>query len=152
MTDPLSYPAVTPRHALPLLFPGQAQKEAFVNAAHALADSLLHPAIEGEAAAPPASPDDGECWLVAAGASGEFAGKEGQLACRQAGVWLFAAPVTGMRAFDRSSGQHVLFADGWRRETPPAPVTGGATVDSEARAALDALVAALRRCGIFASA
>ena len=48
---------------------GQAQKEFYVNEAHALADALLHAACEDEAAAPPVDPADGEAWLVATGAT-----------------------------------------------------------------------------------
>jgi hypothetical protein len=152
MSDPLSYPSATPRFALPLLFPGQAQKEAFVNAALARGDMLLHTAIEGETPAPPPAPADGECWLVAAAPVGEFAGRENQIACRVAGVWLFAAPLDGMRVFDRASGQHILFAGGWQRASAPNPVAGGTTVDSEVRGALAELVDALRQAGIFAAA
>lgn len=151
MTDPLSFVSTTPRHALPLLFSGQAQKEIFVNEAHARADLLLHPAVKGEVAAPPANPLDGESWLVADGAQGDFAGHDGAIAGRQAGVWIFTRPRDGMRVLDQATGQHVLFAKGWQREPAPAAPSGGTTVDSEARAAIESVVIALQRTGIFPS-
>ncbi|MFA9200662.1 MAG: DUF2793 domain-containing protein [Cypionkella sp.] len=149
MSDPLTFPSTTPRHALPLLFAGQAQKELFVNAALALCDVLLAPAVEGETSAPPASPAEGACWLVGPAASGDFAGREGQLACRQAGQWLFVPPRDGMRVLDRPSGQHVLYRGGWRRQVAVPVPSGGATIDQEARAAIGALIGALAGSGIL---
>lgn len=152
MPDPITFTSTTPRHALPLLFAGQAQKELTVNEAHALADALLHPAIEEEASDPPATPEEGECWLVAAGASGDWAGEDGKLACREAGNWLFAAPRDGMRVLDRSSGQEIRYLEGWQRAEPPVEPTGGTIADAEARAAISELIEALRVAGVFASA
>ena len=151
MTDPIDFPSATPRFALPLLFPGQAQKEFYLNEAHALADTLLHAACEGEAADPPASPAEGEAWLVASGASGDWAGEEGKLAARQAGNWLFVAPTEGMRLFDRASGQILLYRGGWQRPVAPIAPSGGAVVDAEARSAIAGLLAALVEAGILAS-
>ncbi len=151
MTDPLVFPSTTPRHGLPMLFAGQSQKEVSVNGAHVLADMLLHPAIEGEAAAPPAAPTDGECWLVGAPATGAFAGQEEALASFQAGSWLFARPRDGMRIFERTTGRFVLYADGWRRAAAPPEPTGGTTVDQEARDTIATLIAALRSQGLFAA-
>ena len=85
MTDPISFTPATPRFALPLLFAGQSQKEFYVNEAHALTDALLHAACEGETADPPPAPIEGEAWLVASGAAGEWAGQDGKLASRQSG-------------------------------------------------------------------
>jgi len=152
MPDPVTFTSATPRYALPLLFAGQAQKELTVNEAHALADALLHPAIEDESSAPPAAPVEGECWLVGASASGDWSGEDGKLACREAGNWLFLTPRDGMRIFDRASGQELHYFDGWQRAAPPAEPTGGATVDSEARQAIAELTAALRVAGVFAVA
>ena len=149
MTDPIAYASTTPRHKLPLLFAGQAQKEFYVNEAHALTDALLHAACQGEAAAPPATPANGECWLVASAATGEWAGEDGKLACRQSGAWLFVSPSEGMRLFDASTGQVILYRGGWQRPAAPAEPSGGTTVDSEARAAISALIAALADAGVF---
>ena len=150
MTDPVSFTSASPRHALPFLFVGQAQKEFFVNQAHALADMLLHPAILGEASSPPASPVVGECWLVGASPTGDWAGRQGHLACRQANAWLFAPAREGMTVLDQSNGQVRRYVDGaWAAATTVAAPTDGAVVDTEARTAINGLIAALIAAGIF---
>ena len=151
MTDPISFPSATPRFALPLLFAGQSQKEFYVNEAHALTDALLHAACESEAADPPATPAEGEAWLVATGANCDWAGQDGKLAARQAGNWLFATPTEGMRLFDRSTGQMLLYRGGWQRPATPSAPSGGAVVDTEARAAIAELMTALSAAGLFPS-
>lgn len=149
MSDPLLFDSASPRFGLPLLFAGQAQKEAFVNEAHALADALLHCAIEGEATAPPLTPADGTSWLVATPATGPWAGKEGKLACRQAGNWLFVEPRDGMRILDRSTGQERRYLATWLAPAAPSEPFGGSVVDAQAREAISELVAALRLAGVF---
>lgn len=152
MFDPISFSNASPRYRLPFLFSGQAQKEFIVNEAHALLDALLHPAAEGEAAVPPASPADGECWLVGASATGDWAGHDGKIACWQPGGWVFVNPRDGMRVLDKASGQAVLYAGGWRRIALPAAPSGGAIVDAEARAAIGEIVSVLQQAGILPAA
>jgi hypothetical protein len=149
MTDPILFPSVTPRLGLPLLFAGQAQKEIFVNEAHSLVDALLHCVVEGRSAVPPANPADGTAWIVGTGASGQWAGHDSEIACRQSGNWLFATPVAGMRAFDKSVHQSHYFLGSWIIATPPVEPTGGSVVDAEARAAIVELVAALRSATVL---
>lgn len=145
------FDSTSPRFGLPLLFAGQAQKESFVNEAHALADMLMHCAIQGETETPPVDPAQGDTWLVADGPTGAWAGQAGKLAGWQSGNWLFVAPREGMRVFDLAAGQDRRYAGGWLAPvTPPAPA-GGAVIDSEARTAIAALVAALQQSGIFAT-
>lgn len=152
MSDPFIFDSASPRWNLPLLFSGQAQKEAFINEAHALADILLHCAIQGESTAPPTSPVEGETWLVGTAPSGAWSGQAGKLAGRQGANWLFVSPRDGMRVLDLSTGQERRYNGEWLAPETPATPVGGANIDSEARAAIAAIVAALQQAGIFATA
>lgn len=130
---------------------GQAQKEFFVNEAFARTDALLHCAIEGTASDPPAAPQDGQAWLVGSAPTGGWAGHEGEIACRQFGNWLFAAPRDGMAVLDRASGQIRRYAAGWKAPVAPEEPVGGTTIDSQARAAIAQLIGKMREAGLFAA-
>lgn len=150
MTDPM-FDSRSQRHDLPYLFPGQAQKEGYVNEAFARIDALLHMAVEGAADGPPAAPVDGACWLVGSAPTGEWTGHAGQIASLSGGNWIFFSPVDGMRALNRATGQEMRFAAGWQTPARPTLPTGGQTVDTEARAAIAAIVACLTQAGLLAA-
>jgi len=149
MSDPVTFDATSPRLGLPMLFPGQAQKEFYINEAHALIDALLHPVVEGTLSTPPAQPSPGACWIIGSDPTAEWFGHEGKIACHQAGSWLFANPCDGMRIFDRSAGAEKRFNKGWQSAAAINPPAGGATVDSEARAAIGELIQALASFGLI---
>ncbi|MCB2048639.1 MAG: DUF2793 domain-containing protein [Novosphingobium sp.] len=149
MPEPFAFDSTSPRFELPFLFVGQAQKEAWVNEAHARIDVLLHCSVEGELTEPPLTPADGESWIVATPATGLWAGKDGMIAARQADNWLFVSPREGMRIFDKSTRQERLFTSAWQTPNVPVEPTGGSVVDSEARAVLAELISALRVSGVF---
>lgn len=50
-------------------------------------------------AAPPGSPTEGSAYIVAAGASGAWAGQSGKIAIRAAGTWAFSTPLAGAQAW-----------------------------------------------------
>ena len=152
MTDPLTFTSATPRHALPTLFAGQAQKEFSVNEALARLDALTHPCVEGESSTPPSSPSPGEAWLVAEGGSGAWSAHDGKLACFTGGSWIFSAPTPGMQVFDRQAGVRAVYDGEWHRSAAVGAPSGGATVDSEARAAIAGLIDALVIAGIVPQA
>lgn len=148
MPDPM-FDSRTPRLELPLLFAGQTQKEGYLNETAARLDALLFLAIEDEAASPPDSPEDGQSWLVGPSPTGAWAGESGRIAVRQAGNWLFASPVDGLRLLHRTSGQEWRYADGWQVPDRPTLPSGGSTVDAEARLAIAEIVTALTVAGLI---
>ena len=151
MSTPLTYESRSPRNNLPFLFAAQAQKELSVNEALARIDSLLRPAVEGELADPPADPPQGGCWIVGASAQGDWAGHEGEIAFNIAGTWLFAWQGEGMVVFDKALACLRCWRQGsWVHCALPSAPSGGTTVDSEARAAIAALIDELRDLGIGA--
>ena len=161
---------VTTRIKLPLLAAGQAQKEVWHNEALMQIDRLVGGVVEGVAsAAPPPSPSPDGLYAIASGATGAWAGQDGMLGAFSASGWRFIAPVEGMRLIERASGQewrragtgwetgrvqaHELYVDGVKvvgaRATPIAAPLGGGTIDVEARAGLNSVLAALRAHGLI---
>ena len=158
------------RFALPLILPGQAQKEAFHNEALTLLDAALHACVAGGPTDElPSDPAAGESWIVESGAGGPWAGKAGNLATWTAGGWRFTAPVPGMTVWIIDAGYRLhwtgtawsqgewpvsaLTIDGQqvvgpRLETVPSP-SGGTIIDTEARVAVEAVIVALRTHGLI---
>lgn len=100
---------------MPFILPAQAQKHVTHNEALLRLDAIVHLTIAAELAAPPEEPADGACYLVAAPASGPWAGKEGQIAARQDDAWNFMPPREGWRAWFTSSETFRIFSGGsWR--------------------------------------
>ncbi|WP_296680393.1 DUF2793 domain-containing protein, partial [Novosphingobium sp.] len=128
---------------------GQAQKETFVNETSCRLDTLVHLAVEASAPTPPANIADGLAWLVAAEAGGEWSGKDGQIASRQSGNWFYIIPRDGLRAYNRATGQELLYSDGWIAPDRPTVPSGGTTVDSEARETIVQIIASLASVGIY---
>lgn len=150
MSDLLTFVSTTPRHALPNLFPGQAQKEFFVNEALARIDMLLHPVVEGALQTAPASPLAGQSFLVAAAAGGAWEGKDDCIAGWDGERWTFAQPSEGMRVFDRTLDGIRIYDDSWSQPaTIPVP-SGGSVVDREARDTIQLVIDCLRKAGLIA--
>ena len=151
MSDPLAFASITPRMSLPLLFAAQAHKELFHNEALARIDALMHPSVEAESNVAPDAPIEGGCWLVGPDPTGAWAGSPGTLALFQAGGWQFAKPVAGMRVLNLATRQFLHYFDGWQKAERIEEPSGGLYVDSHARAAIGALISALRAAGIYPS-
>ncbi|TGX54769.1 DUF2793 domain-containing protein [Sphingomonas gei] len=159
----------TPRLALPLLQPGQAQKEMTHNEALALLDLGVHAAvIDANVDTPPASPVPGACWLLGAAPVDAWAGHPRALAGWSTSGWYFFEPHEGMQVWlgpERGNGvfsggvwrlgavHGKLFVEGDQVVGPRAAAimepSGGMTVDGEARAAIVSVLEALRTHGLI---
>ena len=161
----------TPRFGLPFILLNQAQKEVTHNEALLSLDALVHLLAESAGLVdPPDAPAEGEAWIVPDGATGLWSGQDNTIAQWAGGAWRFHAPVDGMRAWIRDQALPARFEAGaWTvgelrgnavlvggeqvvgaRAGPIADPAGGTVIDAEARAAVGAILAALRAHGLIA--
>ena len=160
----------TARLALPLLQPGQAQKETTHNEALTLLDLAVQASVTAVGTnVPPAAPTAGSAWIVGTAPAGGWAGQARAIAGWTASGWRFLVPREGMAVWSIADGQSARFAAGaWtlgvlagtrvsiggvdvvglRRPAVPDP-TGGTVVDVQSRATIGAILAALRGHGLI---
>ena len=85
---------------LPFVEAAQAQKHVTHNEALRALDAIVMLAvIDRDLSAPPGSPADGDRYLVATAASGDWSGQDGKIAAWQDGAWAFHAPREGWIAW-----------------------------------------------------
>lgn len=100
----------TPRTGAPLLAAAQAQKHVTHNEALYQFDALLCTRfLDRDLSAPPASPADGDTYLVKATATGVWAGQDGKIAYSADGGWRFYAPFAGLVAYVADETALVVF-------------------------------------------
>jgi Protein of unknown function (DUF2793) len=145
----------SPRHALPYLHVGQAQKEITHNEALARIDALLYPIVEATLSAPPTDltlANDGQCWLVSETATGSWLDKNGQIAVWSGGSWRYIRPVEGMAVWNIALEKRIVYAQSaWVEPSIIANPLGGTMVDAEARSAITSILAHLRAVSSIAS-
>ena len=92
----------TPRLKLPYITTGQAQKgPVSYKKAVDLLDALAQPTvINMTTTAPPGSPSNGDAYVIAATASGDWLTKEDQIAVYEDG-WLYTSPLQGMMVYNQ---------------------------------------------------
>lgn len=146
----------TPRLGLKPLMPGQAQKEITVNECWQVLDAVVAGAVEEPAQAdPPTAPVVGASYIVASGATGVWAGQDDAIAAFTPGGWRMVPPTDGLCVLVKSTGETLRYANGGWSILLAAPqpaisnVVGGTTVDAESRAAISAILGALRAHGLI---
>jgi hypothetical protein len=148
----------TPRFRLPLLVPGQGQKEITHNEALLLLDAAIGSVVERrDLALPPTDAVEGQCWLVPPGAMSAWQGRSDQLAVWSAAGWRFLALPEGSTVFVKIEQRRLRrVAGAWVDDgpvgLPAAPVAkpaGGMVVDVEARATIDILIERMGSLGLL---
>jgi hypothetical protein len=95
---------------LPFILPAQAGKHITHNEAIAAIDTLAQLAVlDTTTTAPPGSPGEGDRYLVAAGATGDWVDHDGEIAVFLAGDWSFHAPAPGWLAYDLDEDELLVF-------------------------------------------
>ena len=162
----------TARLGLPLLSPGQAQKEVVHNEALLALDAIVAGCVEEEPrVSAPANPEPGQAFIVAQGAAGDWAGLDGKILSFTSAGWRQLDPFEGLSLKVRWTGIDATYRNGeWdlgsvraerlvvdgeqvvgsRVGAISAPA-GGTVVDGEVRACVGAILDALRAHGLIAS-
>ncbi|HKZ96211.1 MAG TPA: DUF2793 domain-containing protein [Hyphomicrobiaceae bacterium] len=90
----------SPNLGLPYIAAAQAQKHVTHNEAIRALDVLVHlMVLDRSLTAPPATPAEGDRYIVASGATGAWAGHDLEVAAWQDGAWAFHEPVEGWRTW-----------------------------------------------------
>ncbi len=95
----------TTRLLLPYILAAQAQKHVTHNEALRILDGLVQLSVlDRDLTAPPGSPADGDRYIVASGATGDWAGWDLNIALWTDGAWLRLPPQNGWRAWVEDEG------------------------------------------------
>jgi len=138
----------TPNLRLPYIMAAQAQKHVTHNEAIRALDAILQLAVrDRDLANPPASPADGDRYIVADPAGGPWAGHEGKVAAFQDGAWMFYAPREGWIAWIADEDAAVA----WDGSAWIAFVSGGANA-SPAMLGINATADASNRLAVASPA
>src|SRR5947209_17004840 len=158
------------RFGLPFISAGQAQKEFTHNEALQTLELLTAAVVEDlPSDTPPAAPALGACYLVSTSPTGAWSGHSKNLVGYTTGGWRFVPPLDGLCAYVKTTGTYAVYRSGsWDvgtvrasgivinaqqvvgpRSAAITSPAGGTTVDAEGRAAITAILAALRQHGLI---
>lgn len=147
-------PDTSPVLSLPLIQPAQAQKHVTHNEALRVLDAVVQlVVISADLQTPPEDPQEGARYIVGTPGSGDWAGRDGEIAVRQDGNWFFVPPQAGWRAGVLDPAGEVIFDPdtGWNaaaRMPETTPRLGiNATADATNRLSLSAPATLLNHDG-----
>jgi len=90
----------SPNLGMPFLEEGQGNADITHNEALLILDTMVQTrVIDKDLTAPPGSPSEGDRYIVAAVATGDWTGNEDKIAFFFGGIWKFITPLEGWRAF-----------------------------------------------------
>lgn len=115
--------------SLPTIAPNQALKHITHNEALRVLDAVVQLSVlDRDLTTPPASPAEGDRYIVAASPTGAWTGQAGAIAVFEDGGWAFVSPMQGWRAYVVDEAALLVLAGGsWQRVAPtinPASMIG----------------------------
>lgn len=137
--------------AMPYLEAAQAQKHVTHNDALSVLDAVVMLSVlDRDLAVPPASPGEGDRYIVAGSGSGAWTGQDGKLAVYRDGAWSFHSPREGWRLW--IADENILLVhdgSGWiGAATQNAALIGiNTTADSTNRLAVSSAAALFNNAG-----
>lgn len=147
-------PATSPHLGISFLQTGQQNAELSVNEFLAISDSTIFCRVKDFDPSPPATPVNGDRFIVSASPTGIWTGKANQLAIYYQG-WRYVLPQKGMSAYvDDLNGIFFYNGSAWTSAGVIADLTGGISASySQAEVTgiynkVNALLAGLRALGI----
>ena len=117
----------TPNLKMPYLAAAQAQKHVTHNEALRMLDAIVQlSVVDRDLAEPPAEPGDGHRFIVADNATGDWAGRDGQVAAWQDGAYMYYQPESGWIAWLEDEDKLIVW-DGaeWTDVTTAGSSNGG---------------------------
>ena len=120
----------SPHLKLPFLAAAQAQKHVSVNDALSVLDAIVQLSVlDQHLTQPPASPGEGDRYIVGPGATGAWAAFDAQIASYNSGVWQFYQPVSGWRVWVEDEEKHYVFNTATWQDLSVALSPSGATTE-----------------------
>ena len=136
-------PDQTPTLNMPYIMPSQAQKHVTHNQALEILDAVVQLAVLSRTVStPPASPAEGDRYIVGASPTGAWSGHGGKVAVSRPGGWAIIPPLAGWIAWIGDEEQIAVFdGSGWLDAVAgglnPAELVGvNATADATNRLAV----------------
>lgn len=100
----------TPRLLLPVMSASTSQKHVTFNEAMYRLESIGQSSvINSTTTAPPVTPAEGDMYIIAATATGDWTGREGQIAGYFAGQWYYSVPGDGWITYDQTLTTHLKY-------------------------------------------
>lgn len=147
----------TPRHKLPLLAVGQAQKEYVHNEALLLIDTIMNLSVQGisnnpifidqaenDVSSPPL-----QSWLIGDQPTGIWQQRSNHIATWTRSGWRYLAPIEGMQIYHQELKCCIIF-DGSQWDVPDSLEISaqGANIDQEARQSIQSVINILQKFGL----
>ena len=99
----------TPVLSLPEIAEGVASQAVLHNEALRALEARLVRALSRTTTAPPGSPAEGDSYIVATGATGDWSGLDDQVASYIGGAWSYYTPVEGVRLWVNDDDEEVVY-------------------------------------------